>query len=518
MGADARVGATLGGGTYLLEAHLGGGGMGTVYRARNVRTDGQFAIKVLLPEHSGSPETLRRFHNEARSAARLQNPHIVNVFDFNVDEDGTAYIVMEVLKGEDLEHRLSKTRTLPLPQVIALAKQVGSALQAAHEANIIHRDIKPGNIFLVKQELADQSIEIAKVLDFGIAKVRDDLTGKTRPNTVLGTPEYMSPEAAFGLTDQVDARTDEWSLAVVVYRALSGQLPFQADNLPRLLEQIRHAPHPSLCALGLPLPRYVSDAVDIALSKHQVDRFASVKEFVQALTDESIVAKRQQHLPPSRSLLPGPPHRETVDLAPGAVPYTVALAADGGPVVPDLAGPVPPRAQAVAGVASAAASIPAQPGRALRLVLLAGFLLLAAGAAVLLIRGYGRDATSVTPAAIESAGPERNPPTRAVAPRGTAVASPDSGAAGPKAETARLDGGTLPDLRSPVLDAGNAHAGPDGGAGRAPGTPGPSEPRGKPRPGPQKKGSRTDATSKPPAGTPANNHSNGDLNDYDPGL
>ncbi|HEY6177542.1 MAG TPA: serine/threonine-protein kinase, partial [Kofleriaceae bacterium] len=181
--------------TYKIEALLGRGGMGAVFLASHLRLAGkQVAIKILHTEIE-DVDVIARFKREAEIAARLNHPNIVGVVDYNVASDGTPYLVLDYLEGETLAQRIARG-PLALDHVMSILRQIGSALAAAHRAGIVHRDLKPQNIFLVPTEVDGRLVEIAKVLDFGISKIRGSQTVKTQDSTLLGTPQYMAPEQA----------------------------------------------------------------------------------------------------------------------------------------------------------------------------------------------------------------------------------------------------------------------------------------------------------------------------------
>jgi serine/threonine-protein kinase len=272
--------------TYQIERRLGGGGMGAVYAARHVRTGGLFAVKILHRETASDADIYKRFQDEARTVSALRHPHIVQVTDFDRDEDGTPFIVMELLEGEDLYQRLCRVNKLPVEQVLDIGRQVGSALHAAHEKGVIHRDIKPQNIFLVRHEVAEDVHETAKVVDFGISKIRRTGGQMTRDMTILGTPQFMSPEAALGQNSQLDGRADQWSLAVIMYLSLTGKLPFDGDNLVGVLYQVVHERPAPIRQLAPEVPEVLVAAIERAMSKKKDDRFPRMVDFVRALTGQ----------------------------------------------------------------------------------------------------------------------------------------------------------------------------------------------------------------------------------------
>lgn len=269
-------------GTYEVQRLLGRGAMGAVYCVRHVRTGGQLALKILNRDLATDPEMYRRFEDEARIISGLNHPNIVKLADWNIDEQGRPFLVMEFLDGEDLQLRLNRLRTLPVAQVMEIAQQVGGALQAAHDSDIIHRDVKPQNIFLVANRTGLGSLNLCKLLDFGVCKTRRSQSQATQNLTFIGTPEYMSPEAARGTNDALDGRSDQFSLAVVLYRALTGVSPFAGGDPVSVLYRVVHESAPPLAPLCDAPPGMVR-AIEQALSKDKEHRFGSMHEFVQAL-------------------------------------------------------------------------------------------------------------------------------------------------------------------------------------------------------------------------------------------
>ncbi len=277
--------------TYTIEALIGRGGMGAVFMASHKRLPGkQVAIKVLHAEMSGE-EVLARFKREAEIASRLGHPNIVQVHDFNLMPDGTPYLVLEYLHGESLAQRL-KQGPLSLEHAMSIVRQVGSALAAAHREGIVHRDLKPQNIFLVPTEVDGRIVEIAKVLDFGISKIRGSTTVKTQDSALLGTPQYMAPEQATGQHSSVDERTDIFALGAIVYEMLSGQPAFSGETIPEVVFKVVYEQPVPLAERVPGLPAAVIAAVQRAMAKPANERFASASDFIEALTGQPLVTTR----------------------------------------------------------------------------------------------------------------------------------------------------------------------------------------------------------------------------------
>jgi serine/threonine-protein kinase len=256
---DPLIGRTLDG-RYRVEAVLGEGGMGLVYKARHAVLNKPFAIKVLKPEVSRDQEVMNRFQQEAQSASAIGNHHIIDISDFGSLPDGSTYFVMEFLDGLSLTQAIEQFRPMPADRVIRVAKQLCDGLGAAHERNIVHRDLKPDNIYLVKR---GQDPDFVKVLDFGIAKVGGSSSKLTKAGQVFGTPHYMSPEQCAG--SQVDQRTDIYALGVILYEMCSGRVPFDADNLMGILT--KHMYEQPIAPRDLPPPTDVPPGLDAVIMK-----------------------------------------------------------------------------------------------------------------------------------------------------------------------------------------------------------------------------------------------------------
>jgi serine/threonine-protein kinase len=277
--------------TYRIEALLGRGGMGSVFLASHQRLAGkQVAIKILHTELEDG-DVIARFKREAEIAARLNHPNIVGVVDYNVAADGTPYLVLDYLEGETLAQRIARG-PLPLDQVMSILRQVGSALAAAHRAGIVHRDLKPQNIFLVPSEVDGRHVEIAKVLDFGISKIRGSQTVKTQDSALLGTPQYMAPEQATGQHASVDERTDVFALGAIVHEMLSGEPAFSGASIPEVMFKVVYEQPAPLTAQ----PPAVVAAVTRAMAKPADERFPTVAAFVEAVTGQPLTLSRGQAL------------------------------------------------------------------------------------------------------------------------------------------------------------------------------------------------------------------------------
>jgi serine/threonine-protein kinase len=277
------VGTVLG--KYRIEKVIGRGGMGTVYRAVHMTLGGQAAIKVLNAAIARNPKTVRRFFNEARAAAALKHGGIVEVLDFDQLPDGRPYMLMEYLEGISLHARLKRDRVLAPSAAVPILAAVCSAVGAAHRSGVVHRDLKPDNIFLVTRAGLKG---VVKVLDFGIAKISNvtQPSERTQTGQIFGTPEYMSPEQAFGKHQLIGPASDIYSLGVIAYEMLCGTVPFPSDGLSfgDLMNQHAHATPPSLSKRRAEIPLGLDRVVLRALAKDIKDRWHSMEAFGEALT------------------------------------------------------------------------------------------------------------------------------------------------------------------------------------------------------------------------------------------
>jgi len=330
--SETLVGRTLQG-RYRLTRVIGKGGMGAVYEAVQIPLQKRVAVKVMARELSANEEALARFRREAEVTSQLGHPHIVQVFDFGATPAGEHYLVMEYLEGEDLERRLARVGRFSLAATAHVVKQVAAALSTTHARDIVHRDLKPANVFLQRLEEED---DFVKVVDFGISKVRLATTKLTGERAVLGTPSYMSPEQANGRIDDIDRRTDEWSLACIAYEMLTGHPPFRGDDASAILYQVIYRT-PSPVNESVPeLPADVDRVLGRALSKAQGDRFPTVSAFARAL--EAVAAGRA--LPADEANVTG-----VEVLAPAPVQETAATTTTFSNTAAELTGPAGARAR-----------------------------------------------------------------------------------------------------------------------------------------------------------------------------
>jgi serine/threonine-protein kinase len=272
---------------YRLEEQLGRGAMGRIWRAEHLRLKSKVAIKFIDPAIAEHPEAFNRFLREAQSAAAVRSAHVVQIFDCGMD-GGVPYISMELLDGESLDKRLSARGALSASELAEIFSGVAQAVDTAHDLGVIHRDLKPGNIFLARE----RDVEIAKVLDFGIAKLMNgstdvDSAAGTGTGVMLGTPYYMSPEQVRG-SRSLDQRTDLWSLAVIAFECLTGELPFRGESMGDIVVQICTA-SPTLPSELAAVPPGFDEWFVKGTSKDPGGRFATARQMAEALSE--IVAR-----------------------------------------------------------------------------------------------------------------------------------------------------------------------------------------------------------------------------------
>lgn len=262
---------------YHLERLLARGGMGAVWVARDVETGDRVAVKFL--QEDAGPEQVARFTREAEVCKRLHSKHVVRVLSHGVDGQN-HYLAMELLRGESLSSLLRRAGKLTLPESCALVADIREALAPAHQAGIVHRDLKPQNLFL---SVGDDGERVLKLLDFGVAKQIHDSGEMTHSGVIIGSPNYMSPEQAYGVRS-VDHRSDLWAVAIILYRVLTGVRPWEGDNALELLLRVCTEPAPPPSSHDASLRPSIDAFFERALAHDPNERFASIDELTAAFT------------------------------------------------------------------------------------------------------------------------------------------------------------------------------------------------------------------------------------------
>ncbi|SES23779.1 serine/threonine protein kinase [Streptomyces sp. yr375] len=294
---------------YRIEREIGRGGMAVVYRARDLRLDRTVALKLLAPELARNDTFRKRFTHESRVAAAIDHPHIVPVFEAD-ETDGVLYIAMRYVDGSDLRQLLDREGPLPLPTAVRIAAQVASALDAAHEHGLVHRDVKPGNILVSRGTDSDHP-EHVYLTDFGLTKKSLSLTGFTTVGQFVGTLDYVAPEQISGRP--VDGRCDVYGFACVVYECLAGRPPFLRDDDMALLWAHQNADPTPLTEVRPDLPPYLDAVFARALAKNPEDRHPTCAAFVAAVRAKGTGGHRAVHAPtelvatPATKPTPTPP-------------------------------------------------------------------------------------------------------------------------------------------------------------------------------------------------------------------
>ena len=343
------IGETLG--NYRVLSAIGKGGMGEVFLAEHTLIGRKVAVKVLLRQLSLDVDTVSRFFNEARAAAKLQHPGLVEVFDFGHHSDGSAYIVMELLVGESLSTRLVRERRLAPAVALAITRQVALAIEVAHKKGIVHRDLKPENIYLLPDPESPGGVRV-KVLDFGIAKLANDeapRSVKTKTGAVFGTPRYMAPEQCKN-AGNVDGRTDIYALGCILFEMLIGRAPFDFDSWGELVAAHIYIDPPKPRELDPELPSPIEMIVVRMLAKNPDDRYGSMAEL--AVDIESVWRKSGE----GRAALFTPPKGLTLPKTPTA-PGPGTAAAPTLPVAAELSVPPPSARRRVPWISIAGAVI-----------------------------------------------------------------------------------------------------------------------------------------------------------------
>lgn len=432
---------------YKVERVLGEGGMGRVYLAQHVRLPQQAAIKVLSPGMLSDPDAVARFNREAANAARIEHDRVARVFDFGETREGSVYIAMEYVPGRSLHALVEEEGRLAPERAAQVTFQVAEGLMAAHAIGIVHRDLKPDNIMVITDA---QGTDRCKVVDFGIAKAADasNVTRLTRTGTVVGTPEYMSPEQFLGET--VDAKSDVYSLALVAYNAFTGQLPFQATTPERAMAaRMIEDPRPlSAVVPEVPWPAELQQAMDRALDRDPSTRTATAMEFA-----EQVVAAVEgwTGLPVLRARTP----LSTVRVTPvvtGTVPASAGTPTSGStrplPIPPSTTTQAPP----AAAKAARSPAIPAMVGGGLLVVVAVGWFAL-----------KGRDAgpAAAVPPADSAVVAEGAPPASGGSKTTPQPAAPAQAPVPGGREPSASPEGSPPPVAQPVATAAPAETSPE---------------------------------------------------------
>jgi len=488
------------GNKYRIGRLIGDGGMGAVYEARHEVLGAPVALKFLHGELARRPGLASRFLQEAKVSASIQSPHVTRVTDVDTTADGSPYMVMELLNGEALQQLLDRRRKLPIEQAVDFALQIGSGLEAAHALGVVHRDLKPDNVFITPAPGGP----LLKLLDFGIAKLRESSEykkGLTRPGAIMGTPEYMAPEQLYA-ADRVDHRADLYSLGAILYEMLTGERPANGDDAQQIIGQVIAGKVKPIREHDPALPEGLAQVVHRALEPDKSRRFASAAEMRQALAPfagqlgyaarlaaGAMVSERPEQ---ARSAAPALTVDSPLEAQPASVAQTVPPALE-RPIASGLARPVvgkgsteqAPRAQLSSRPAESAAigphaSAPAAPvpiysiqpapppsasGRAIAAIvaLLLGVLITAGAIAVVfMLRKKPEPVTTAQPS---------NPPATTLSPQGappelppTVDPAPPVSAPKPIPRPApgkpRGDAGTKPEGEPAKTDAGAPQTNP----------------------------------------------------------
>ncbi len=318
---DPYVGRSVLDGKFRIIQRIGAGGMGSVYRAEEPAMGREVAIKILHPKLKGRSDLVSRFRREARAMSQLKHPHTVRVFMYGELEDGSLYIVMEMLEGKNLNQTVRKEGPMEPSRAIPIVCDACHALHEAHEIGIVHRDLKPENIFVCQQAGMK---DYAKLLDFGLAKVteaqmRPGSMILTQEGMVFGTPEFMSPEQARGQT--LDARSDIYSLACILYEALTGKLPFVAKTpMEYVGKHVTAAPIPlNERVAGRLFPSGLGEVLNKALRKNPDERFQSAVELADALAPYAGAASHSAHYQDESPSRTGNPSLAEAPIPPSAL-------------------------------------------------------------------------------------------------------------------------------------------------------------------------------------------------------
>src|SRR5713226_4486242 len=270
-------------GRYLLEKRLGQGGMGVVYKARHIFLKTQHAIKIILPDLVGNdPMLVTRFRQEALAAAAIRHQNIIAVTDFGVVRGTMPFLVMEYVNGKSLQDILAEEKVMPPARALEFASAIGAGVAAAHRQNIVHRDLKPLNIMTQQGQPVAEGL---KILDFGLAKIKSgELLGsfiQAKTSGLMGSPFYMAPEQ--WSDDEPDARADIYSLGVILFQMLGGEVPFKGSSIPSIMKKHLTVPPPTFQSMGVNVPAGIEAVVRHSLEKEVDARIDSVETFLKEL-------------------------------------------------------------------------------------------------------------------------------------------------------------------------------------------------------------------------------------------
>lgn len=306
---DSMIGTVLDG-RYRLDSLIGVGGMGDVYRATHIHIDTEFAVKLLKPEFVADQTAIKRFQLEAKAAGRIQHPNAVRVTDFGVTPEKIVYLVMELVQGQSLRDLIRSEKRLETLRAVNIVRQVCGAVEAAHRSGVIHRDLKPDNIIIEPHQI----LERVKVLDFGIAKLREAKSDSflTQAGTIIGTPQYMSPEQCQGLS--LDPRSDIYSIGILLYEILTGTVPFDGESTLQVVYNQLHVIPRSIKELSPDIPEPLAKVIMRALEKEPNDRQSSaielseeLKQAVKKEAEEASYSMAEPYLVPPLTPHGGPP-------------------------------------------------------------------------------------------------------------------------------------------------------------------------------------------------------------------
>jgi serine/threonine-protein kinase len=299
---DPFVGTVLAG-TYRVTRMMAAGGMGRVYEAIHVRLERKLVVKVMLESHAFKPDILARAEREAQAISRIRSEHVVDVVDVLRTPDGRPCLVVDFLEGEDLGARLARVGKMSVVEAVSITRQICSGMRVAHAAGVVHRDLKPSNVFLVARPGGD----IAKVLDFGVAKLEGgEGEGLTQTGALVGTPAYMAPEQALN-AGRVDARTDVYAIAAILYHMLTGVAPYSMDDPTVALMDLLKGEPPRASSVERSIPEDLEAVIERAMARDPLHRTQTVERLAEELEPYGPLPTRSSTAPPP--MLPHGPSR-----------------------------------------------------------------------------------------------------------------------------------------------------------------------------------------------------------------